>query len=226
MAHDPLAHTNWSRPQTVAGFAASPPNLTLMQVSARERERGGRRLLDIGCGAGRNAIPLAEAGWEVVGTDYSLPMVEAAAARAQEANLNARFILAPMESLPFQDESFDLIVAHGIWNLAESTAQFRQAVREAARLAAPDAGLFVFTFSRNTISAEAEPVEGEEFVFTEFSGQRQTFLTEDQLIRELAAAGFERDPSLPLLEHNLPPPGKTRLGGPPVIYEALFRYRG
>jgi hypothetical protein len=40
----------------------------------------------------------------------------------------------------------------------------------------------------------------------------------------LAAAGFGQDPSAPLIEHNRPPAGQIRVGGPPVIYEGRFRY--
>jgi ubiquinone/menaquinone biosynthesis C-methylase UbiE len=129
-----------------------------------------------------------------------------------------------MEHLPLRSHSVDLVVAHGIWNLARSTAQFRTAVREAARVAKPGAGLFVFTFSRTTLPDRLEPVPGESFVFTEFSGEPQCFLTRDQLIEELAAAGFIPDTAVPLTEHNRPRPGTLRVGGPPVIYEAAFRF--
>jgi len=130
-----------------------------------------------------------------------------------------------MHQIPVRSQSVDLVIAHGIWNLARSAAEFRQAVREAARVARPDAGLFVFTFSRNTLPAEATPVEGEPFAFTQFSGQPQCFLTESQLIDELGAAGFERDPDVPLTEYNRPRPGALSVGTAPVIYEAAFRFR-
>jgi hypothetical protein len=86
--------------------------------------------------------------------------------------------------------------------------------------------LFVFTFSRHTLAADAHPIGGETLVFTQFSGQPQVFLTGDQLIEELGAAGFEPDPDLPLRELNLPPPGQARMGGAPVIYEGGFRFAG
>jgi hypothetical protein len=82
----------------------------------------------------------------------------------------------------------------------------------------------VFTFSRNTLAAEAEPVAAEPFVFTHFSGQPQCFLTAAQLGSELASAGFVPDEAVPLTEHNRPRPGAMRTGGPPVIYEGTFRY--
>lgn len=222
---DPLAGSAWSRPETVAGFVASPPNATLLQFAQRELARVGRaRALDIGCGAGRNAVPLAAQGWTVVATDLSLPMLEAAVERSNQDGVRdrVRFALAPMDSLPVADDSCDLVIAHGIWNLAPTTGMFRRAVREAARIAKTGAGLFVFTFSRNTLPPDAEPVPGEQFVFTQFSGQPQCFLTAEELVAELASAGFEPDAAVPLTELNRS--GAPRLaGGPPVIYEAAFR---
>ena len=80
----------------------------------------------------------------------------------------------------------------------------------------------MFTFSRHTLPPDAEPVSGEPFVFTQFSGQPQCFLTEEQLVSEMGAAGFVREPSVPLTEYNRPGPGALAMGAP-VIYEAAFR---
>lgn len=222
---DPLAGSPWSAPGTVAGFARSPPNDVLMRFAERELGRPGHaRALDLGCGAGRNAVPLARLGWNVVGTDLSWPMLAAAAERARQERVSDRvhLMLAPMDQIPAGDGTFDLVIAHGIWNLARSAAEFRRAVSEAARVAKPAAALFVFTFSRHTFPPETEPVPGEPFVFTRFSGQPQCFLTEAQLIAELGSFGFVRDPSVPFSEYNRPPPG-TLPGGAPVIHEAAFR---
>jgi SAM-dependent methyltransferase len=223
---DPLAGSQWSAPGTVAGFAKSAPNAVLMTFAEEElRRSGSRRALDLGCGAGRNAIPLARLGWTVVGTDLSWPMLWAARTRMREDRLGDRLhlVLAPMENIPARDCSFDLVIAHGIWNLARSAAQFRQALGEAARLAKPGAGLFVFTFSRNTLPPQTDPVAGEPFVFTQFSGEPQCFLTEAQLVDELGRVGFVADPGVPLREYNRPKPGTLMTGTPPVIYEAAFR---
>jgi len=225
LGHSVMSESPWSQPETVAGFVRSPPNGTLLQAAARER-RASARLLDIGCGAGRNALPLAETGWEVVGTDLSLPMLMAAATRVTEAGLvnRVRLLRAPMDHLPFASAVFDFIVAHGIWNLARSGREFRMAVEEAGRVARTGCALFVFTFSRRTIPDSALPLAGESFVFTEFSGQPQCFLTQEQIVRELATHGFDPDPSHPLRELNRPTKAPLCTSSGPVIYEGLFRY--
>jgi SAM-dependent methyltransferase len=217
-------HASWSAPDTVAGFAQGLPNAELMAYAEGLRAAGAATVVDIGCGAGRNGIPLARRGWMVTGIDDSRPMLLAAAERAGAEGLThrVRLALATMTSLPVHDGSADLVVAHGIWNLAGSAAEFRTGVAEAARIARPGAGLFVFTFSRHTLPAEAEPVAGEPFVFTQFSGEPQCFLTEEQLVNELAAAGFAPDPDLPLRELNRSP-GLVRHGAAPVIFQAAFR---
>ena len=217
----------WERPETVRGFVQSAPNSTLLRYAAQQRAAAASpgRALDLGCGAGRNAIPLAQSGWDVVGVDTSVPMLAAARERldAITDKTSLTLVRATMADLPFANQTFELIIAHGVWNLAKSDTELRAAMGEAARVARPGAALFVFTFSRHTLPPETQPLTGETFVFDAFSGEPQCFLTADQLVTELAAAGFQPDSAVPLTEHNR---SAARLLAPsgPVIYEGAFRY--
>ena len=214
----------WTQPGTVNGFVRSAPNPSLIEYARGTLiDRQSACLLDIGCGAGRNAVPLADLGWDVVGTDLSWPMLEAAAERPVQGRL--RLALAAMDSLPIRDRSVDLVVAHGIWNLARSGDEFRRGIAEAARVSRLGGALFVFTFSRNTLAPAAQPVQGESFVYTDFSGHTQCFVTADQLLEELHQADFTPDARLPLRELNRPQPLDLPTKGVPVIYQGGFRYR-
>src|SRR5262245_31603600 len=171
----------WENARTVAGFVSSPPNEVLLEFARERLPPSGASCLDIGCGAGRNAVPLAQLGYHVTGTDLAAPMLTAAASRRAQEHVSMPLVLAPMAPLPFLDATFDLIVAHGIWNLATSGAMFRAAVAEAARVARPGAGLFLFTFSRHTLPEQAVPDPGESFVFSSWSGEPQCFLSEGEI---------------------------------------------
>ena len=217
--------TVWDLPDVVAGFTRSEPNAQLIDYARRHRcPWSSTRVLDIGCGAGRNAVPLAADGFDVIGIDRSRSMLGAAARRDPCGRV--RLVEGAMDSLPVRSRSIDLIVAHGIWNLARSDAEFYHATTEAARVAAPGARLFVFTFSRHTLPSSVAGVAGQRFVFTQFSGEPQIFLTPAQLQCEMRAVGFIPDPGLPFRELNLPPAGHARIGGAPVILEAAFRFTG
>jgi SAM-dependent methyltransferase len=216
----------WAEEGVVGGFERAAPNEVLLSYAREERARHGRlRVLDLGCGAARNAAALAREGASVVGVDAAPPMLEAARRRCAAAGVAGRVLLlqASMDRLPLAPASVDLVVAHGIWNLARSGAEMRRAVAEAARVARPGAGLFLFTFSRGTLPPDAPPVPGESFVFTQFSGEPQCFLTEDELDAELRAGGFEKDPPGPLTEYNRPRPGRALGPSGPVIFEGTYR---
>jgi ubiquinone/menaquinone biosynthesis C-methylase UbiE len=216
----------WEDAGVVRGFSTAAANEVLLEFVRTELARQpALRVLDLGCGAARNAAPMAAEGARVVGTDVAWPMLEAARRRVEAAGLDRRVALvrAPMDHLPLRDSSVDLVVAHGIWNLARSCAELRGAIAEAARVARPGAGLFVFTFSRATLAVDDRPVPGEPFVFTQFAGEPQCFLTEVELVEELRRAGFEKDPPGPLTQYNRPVAGRSLTRGGPVIYEGTFR---
>ena len=222
----------WEAPPTVENFRTATPNEDLLQyaqeVQGRHREKSVEplRVLDIGGGAGRNAVPLARLGMDVVCTDLSSPMLRAAQTklRLEDAALRVQLVEAPMSPLPLCDDGFDLIVAHGIWNLARSSAEFRAGLAEAARVARPGAGLFLFTFSRHTIPESDAPVVDETFVFTQFNGEPQCFLSEEEIVCELRQVGFALDPQVPLREFNCSPFARVTAQGPPVLYQGTFTY--
>ena len=70
-------------------------------------ERGeGRRLLDVGCGTGHHLAQLRERGYDAAGVDGSADMLE----HARELNPGADIRQADVESLPFDDASFDYVL--------------------------------------------------------------------------------------------------------------------
>jgi ubiquinone/menaquinone biosynthesis C-methylase UbiE len=70
----------------------------------------GVDLLDVPCGFGRHAIPLALAGHRVTGVDRSDSLLAEAGRRATAAGAEPAFVRADYRELPFADESFDAAI--------------------------------------------------------------------------------------------------------------------
>lgn len=71
----------------------------------------GARMLDIACGTGNVAIPLARRGAVVAGLDMTPHLLEEARARAAREGLRIRFDEGLAEMLPYPDGSFDVLVS-------------------------------------------------------------------------------------------------------------------
>lgn len=71
------------------------------------REVKGKRVLDLGCGTGRTTASLVKLGAEVCGVDISKEMIAVASKKCR----GAEFVVGDSEKLPFEDASFDLVVA-------------------------------------------------------------------------------------------------------------------
>jgi ubiquinone/menaquinone biosynthesis C-methylase UbiE len=70
----------------------------------------GSRLLDVGCGTGRHAVPLALAGLEVTGVDLSPAMLALAADRARDAGVELEWVEADARQLPDHLGPFDAAI--------------------------------------------------------------------------------------------------------------------
>jgi SAM-dependent methyltransferase len=70
--------------------------------------RTGGPILELGCGTGRIAVPIAQDGHQVVGLDRSAAMLERAERRARRANVEVRWVEGDMRAFSF-NEAFALI---------------------------------------------------------------------------------------------------------------------
>jgi len=81
------------------------------QLVARIPVRRDEDVLDLACGTGNTAIPAAQAGARVVGLDLTPEMFVAGRARAAAAGVEIDWREGDAENLPFDDESFDIVLS-------------------------------------------------------------------------------------------------------------------
>jgi SAM-dependent methyltransferase len=94
----------------------------------------GRRVLDVGCGAGTDLVRFAKGGAIVTGVDISQSAIELAKANVAQQGLAADLRVADGERLPFGDGTFDLVFAHGV---VQYTPDGRALVEECRRVLKP-----------------------------------------------------------------------------------------
>jgi SAM-dependent methyltransferase len=94
----------------------------------------GRSVLEVGCGAGVDLARFAKGGAEVTGVDLAPSAIELARANFSQQGLQGRFEVADGEHLPFPDNTFDLVYAHGV---VQYTASPGQLVDECRRVIKP-----------------------------------------------------------------------------------------
>jgi len=97
------------------------------QVLDRANVGLGTRVLDCGCGAGRFARMAADRGASVAGIDAADELIAIAAARTPEAD----FRVGDLESLPWPDESFDVVTGMNAFQFADDKIR---ALSEARRV--------------------------------------------------------------------------------------------
>jgi cyclopropane fatty-acyl-phospholipid synthase-like methyltransferase len=72
------------------------------------------RAIDLGCGAGSNAIYLAQHGFNVTGVDYTKAAIEKARQRANAAGAQVEFIVDDLTDLRRISGSFDFLLDYGV----------------------------------------------------------------------------------------------------------------
>ena len=92
----------------------------------------GRRVLDVGTGAGRAAIALAKRGAQVTGVDASAEMLAVAERRAEQSGVRVEFVRDDAHHLSFADRAFDSVVC---LRVLMHTPDWKRSLAELCRVA-------------------------------------------------------------------------------------------
>ncbi len=94
----------------------------------------GQTVLEVGCGAGVDLARFAKGGARVTGVDLAPSAIALARSNFEQQGLQGTFDVADGERLPFADNSFDLVFAHGV---VQYTANPQRLVDECRRVLKP-----------------------------------------------------------------------------------------
>jgi 2-polyprenyl-6-hydroxyphenyl methylase/3-demethylubiquinone-9 3-methyltransferase len=178
----------------------NPVRLGYIRDQATERfERDPKRLdclkdlriLDIGCGGGILAEPLARIGAKVVGADPSAKNIEVAKLHASKAGVAVDYRCTTAEALADAGERFDIVLAMEVVEHVTDVGLF---VRRCAEMVKPGGLLITATLNR-TLKSFAFAIVGAEYVLRWLprgTHQWDKFVTPRELETALEAGGMRR----------------------------------
>ncbi|GAB2736613.1 class I SAM-dependent methyltransferase [Amycolatopsis magusensis] len=161
--------------ERIPGFTALDATFSDTEISfVLDRVTADDEVLDIGCGTGRITIPVAHRAKAVTGFDLTEAMLEQAARKAAEANLDVRFEQGDMAALPFPDDSFDAVVSM-LALMHVPPADHPRVFSEVRRVLRPGGRLIIgvknsvferFSSADRFATVDITDVENKELVFT------------------------------------------------------------
>jgi len=105
-------------------------NIVLSEISYLLPELKPCKILDVGTGTGFVAVSLSKAGHDVTGIDFSEMMIEHARKLGKRSECDAKYLVADVTDLPFEDNSFDVVVMKDVlFNLPETNMAFNEVTR-------------------------------------------------------------------------------------------------
>jgi SAM-dependent methyltransferase len=120
------------------------------------------RALDLATGDGRNAVFLAQHGWDVIGVDFSAEAIRLARQRANELGAQVQWVVADARSYQ-PDGRVDLVV---VTYLHLPEAEIRTVLRAAASWIAPGGHLLVLGHDKENLASGAPGPSDPEILYS------------------------------------------------------------
>lgn len=171
-------------------------DIYLFDQILRGRIAPGMRIVDAGCGGGRNLVYLLQAGYEVFGADAdtgAIASVRALATRLAPRLPEENFRAEPLEQLSFPDAFADVVMCSAVLHFAHNEAQFDAMLRGCWRLLKPGGLFFARLASSIGMEHRVRPIGGGRYRLPDGSDR---FLVDEAMLidRTSALGGALADP--------------------------------
>jgi len=163
-------------------------DIYLFDQLLRGRIRPGMRILDAGCGEGRNLVYLLRAGYEVFAADAdsrSIASVREMAASLAPQLPAGNFRAEPLEQMTFPEASVDTVLSSAVLHFARDDAQFDAMLRGMWKVLEPGGLLFCRLASTIGIEHQVHRVSGRRFRLPDGS---ERYLVDEALLTDLTSA--------------------------------------
>lgn len=159
-------------------------DIYLFDQLLKGRFQSGMRILDAGCGDGRNLVYLLRSGFEVFAVDASkqaVTQVRQLAAEIAPYLPADNFRIERVEGMSFAAETFDIVISSAVLHFASDEQHWRKMVEEMWRVLMPQGIFFARLASSIGIEGRIQPIGGRRYHLPDGS---ERFLVDEAMIRE------------------------------------------
>ena len=161
-------------------------DIYLFDQLLKHRFAEGSSVLDAGCGNGRNIAYLLRRGYKVYGIDHSHEAIEHV--RSMAATLAPHlpaenFRVGSIESLPFPDNSLDIVMSIAVLHFAEDEPHFFAMFVEMWRVLKPDGIFFCRLASDIGLENRLEHIHGRRYKLPDGT---ERFLVDEEMLLSIA----------------------------------------
>ncbi|MGF1639186.1 MAG: class I SAM-dependent methyltransferase [Cyclobacteriaceae bacterium] len=160
-------------------------DIYLIDQILKGRFEPGMKILDAGCGEGRNLFYFIQNGFNVAGIDVQTPAIQMLRFTARSLNSNfdtSQFVTGKIESLPWPEQHFDVVICSAVLHFAESRSHFFTMFAELVRVLKPGGVLFIRMTS--DLGLKQQPEKADEWRYHLPDGSVR-FLLNKKLLQEL-----------------------------------------
>lgn len=147
-------------------------DIYLLDQILKGRYDNGQRVLDAGCGGGRNLTYFLKEKWAVYGLDQNVEAVTAVQGLSKELfpqNSIANFKQESLENLSFETNFFDLVICNAVLHFAKNPAHFEAMLGAIWGVLKPGGHLFVRLASSIGIEDRIVPLGNGQFLLPDES---------------------------------------------------------
>lgn len=157
-------------------------DIYLFDQLLRGRIAQGMRILDAGCGSGRNLVYLFRQGYEVYAADADARAVESVrrmAAKLAPLLPAANFRVETVEAMSFDEAFSDVVISSAVLHFAHNDAHFESMLRGSFRALKPGGLFFCRLASSIGMEKQMEQIEGRRFRLPDGS---ERYLVDESLL--------------------------------------------
>jgi len=177
----------WNDKQNIKWFEDYPASDYWVKFLKTIKNKQTKKVLDLGCGAGRHTKLLNQFGFDVYACDRYIGMVGKtrkgmSSAQWPDKKLKERITRQSMSNLSYPSNFFDIVICHGVYHNAFSLKTFEKSVSESSRILKKDGKLLFNVFTNEFLSKDLKLINKTNFLYLTKENLRMVLISPEMFL--------------------------------------------